>query len=200
MQSNSLSLLLICSQLGLEDESIKPLTLREWNPIVRKMQVIGIRPSDLVSLSDPDLSQKLDIDTGLASRVSRLLSREIQTELDRLASIGIQPLTRADPDYPEKYRQRLKDSAPPSCFTQEKRLSLGSLASRWSDRVTWMRRGRNAQNLWGTPAGCQVRSCIRVVQKGWTHSAWTAPSMHVELLWAYWRLTWNEQYGVGRMH
>jgi predicted Rossmann fold nucleotide-binding protein DprA/Smf involved in DNA uptake len=126
MNPDSLSLLLLCSQLGLEDESAKPLTLREWNPIVRKMQAASLYPSDLVSLSTPELHLKLDIDTELASRISHLLSRDnIQSELNRLASIGIQPLTRADSNYPEKYRQRLKDSAPPVLFFAGEKALLG---------------------------------------------------------------------------
>ena len=125
MNPDSLSLLLICSQLGLADESIKPLTLREWNPLMGRMQSVSLRPSDLITLSEPDFHLKLDIDAGLASRILQLLSRDIKPELNHLASIGIQLLTRADPDYPEKYRQHLKDSAPLVLFYAGEKALLG---------------------------------------------------------------------------
>ncbi len=122
---DSLSLLLLCSQLGLDDDSVKPLTLREWNPLVRKMQAASLRPSDLPALSESDLRSKLDLDPDLLTRISYLLSRDLRPHLSRLASLGIFPLTRADSDYPEKYRQRLKDSAPAVLFYAGEKALLG---------------------------------------------------------------------------
>lgn len=125
MHPDSLTLLLLCSQLGLDDDSVKPLTLREWNPLVRKMQAASLRPSDLPRLSDADLRSKLDLDEQLVTRIAYLLSREIQSNLKRLESLGIFPLTRADSDYPEKYRSRLKDSAPAVLFYAGEKALLG---------------------------------------------------------------------------
>ncbi|MFZ5911847.1 MAG: DNA-processing protein DprA [Chloroflexota bacterium] len=125
MNPDSLTLLLLCSHLGLNDDSVKPLTLREWNPLVRKMQAASLRPSDLPRLSDSDLRLKLDLDTEHATRLSYLLSRDIQPNLTRLSSLGIFPLTRADADYPEKYRSRLKDSAPAVLFYAGEKALLG---------------------------------------------------------------------------
>lgn len=125
MKPDSLALLLLCSQLGLDDDSVKPLTLREWNPLARKMQAASLRPSDLIHLPDSDLRLKLDLDPELVTRISSLVSRDIQHELNRLKSIGIFPLTRADLDYPEKYRQRLKDSAPAVLFYAGEKALLG---------------------------------------------------------------------------
>jgi predicted Rossmann fold nucleotide-binding protein DprA/Smf involved in DNA uptake len=127
MHPDSLSLLLICSQLGLEDESIKPLTLREWNPLVRKMQAASIHPGDLPALTQSDLQNKLNIPPELATRIVLLLERRaaLAISLERLNNLGILPLTRADPDYPEKYRLRLKDSAPPVLFYAGEKALLG---------------------------------------------------------------------------
>jgi len=122
---DSLALLLLCSQLGLDEDSVKPLTLREWNPLVRKMQAASLRPSDLLRLPDSDLRSKFDLDEQFASRISYLISRDIQPNLSRLASLGIFPLTRADSDYPEKYRSRLKDSAPAVLFHAGEKALLG---------------------------------------------------------------------------
>jgi predicted Rossmann fold nucleotide-binding protein DprA/Smf involved in DNA uptake len=127
MNPDSLTLLLLCSQLGLDDDAVKPLTLREWNPIVRKLQAASLRPSDLLGLPDSDLRSKLDLDPDLLTRISYLLSRtdDLQRELRRLESLGIFPLTRADADYPEKYRSRLKDSAPAVLFYAGEKALLG---------------------------------------------------------------------------
>ncbi|MEW5939194.1 MAG: DNA-processing protein DprA, partial [Chloroflexota bacterium] len=125
MHPDSLTLLLLCSQLGLDDDSVKSLTLREWNPLVRKMQAASIRPSDLLGFSQPDLRTRLDLDKEFLTRISQLLSRDIQSDLERLESLGIFPLTRADADYPEKYRSRLKDSAPAVLFYAGEKALLG---------------------------------------------------------------------------
>ncbi len=123
MNPDSLALLLLCSHLGLDDDSAKPLTLREWHPLYRRLQAASLRPSDLLTVSTGD--SPLDLSSDETARITSLLSRDIQHEIKRLASLGIYPLTRADPDYPERYRTRLKDSAPAVLFYAGERALLG---------------------------------------------------------------------------
>lgn len=92
---------------------------------MRKMQAASLRPSDLFQQPIHDLRLKLDLDTQYATRITQLISRDIEHELTRLASLGISPLTRADLDYPEKYRQRLKDSVPAVLFYAGEKALLG---------------------------------------------------------------------------
>ncbi len=127
MNPDSLALLLLCSQLGLNDDSLKSMTLREWNPLARKLQAASLRPADLLQQSEPDLRSKLALDAELVTRILQLVSRsdEFQNELDRLAFFGIFPITRADKDYPERYRQRLKESAPAVLFYAGEKALLG---------------------------------------------------------------------------
>ncbi len=124
--TDSLALLLLCSQLGLEADSAKALTLREWNPLARKLQAAALRPADLLQFSETDLT-RLDISAEYASRILELCARTetVQLELTRLARLGIFPLTRADSDYPRRYRERLKDSAPPVLFYAGEKALLG---------------------------------------------------------------------------
>ena len=124
---DALALLLLCSQLGLDDDSIKPLTLREWNPLARKMQAASIRPADLLEFTQADLQTRIELPTEYATRITQLVERSnnLQRELNCLASLGIYPLTRADADYPERYRQRLKDSAPAVLFYAGEKALLG---------------------------------------------------------------------------
>lgn len=123
LSPDSLALLLLCSQLGVDDDSAKPMTLREWNPLVRGLQAASLRPSDLLAVSTGDSPMQLSPDE--ATRIASLVSRDIQHELHRLESLGIYPLTRADSDYPECYRQRLKDSAPTVLFYAGEKALLG---------------------------------------------------------------------------
>jgi predicted Rossmann fold nucleotide-binding protein DprA/Smf involved in DNA uptake len=123
LTQDSLTLLLLCSQLGLDDDSVKPLTLREWNPLVRRLQAASLRPADLLAVSIT--SSPLELSPDEHQRIHALLSRDIQPALKRLEAIGIYPLTRADKDYPEKYRLRLRDSAPAVLFYAGEKALLG---------------------------------------------------------------------------
>jgi predicted Rossmann fold nucleotide-binding protein DprA/Smf involved in DNA uptake len=123
LTQDSLTLLLLCSQLGLDDDSVKPLTLREWNPLARRLQAASLRPADLLAVSIT--SSPLELSPDEHQRIHALLSRDIQPALKRLEAIGIYPLTRADKDYPEKYRLRLRDSAPAVLFYAGEKALLG---------------------------------------------------------------------------
>ncbi|MCK6583371.1 MAG: DNA-processing protein DprA [Anaerolineales bacterium] len=128
MNPDSQTLLLLCSQLALPSEpEFPPLTLREWNPLARKLQSANLRPADLLGLSQSDLQIKLDIPAEHATRIARLLERSgaLAITLERLNNLGIHPLTRADKDYPERYRSRLKDSAPAVLFYAGEKALLG---------------------------------------------------------------------------
>ncbi len=120
-------LLLLCSQLGLDDDSAKALTLREWNPLARKLQSKTLRPGALLEMNTSDLQSQLALTPGEAERITDLLERSgaLAILLERLKSLGIHPLTRADSDYPQRYRQRLKDSAPAVLFYAGEKALLG---------------------------------------------------------------------------
>jgi predicted Rossmann fold nucleotide-binding protein DprA/Smf involved in DNA uptake len=123
LHPDSLALLLLCSRLGLDDDSVKPLALREWNTLARKLQAASLRPSDLLAVSITD--SPLELSTDERERITVLASREIQRDLTRLEGLGIFPISRADKDYPEKYRSRLKDSAPTVLFYAGEKALLG---------------------------------------------------------------------------
>ena len=123
LSSDSLALLLLCSQLGLDDDTVKPLILREWNPLARRLQAASLGPSDLLATSTNN--SPLELSSDERARITSLLSRDIQRELNHLETHGIYPITRADSDYPERYRQRLKDSAPAVLFYAGEKALLG---------------------------------------------------------------------------
>jgi len=128
ISSDSQTLLLLCSQLGLPSEpEFSPLTLREWNPLARKLQALSLRPADLLDLSQTELQTRFELSKEHATRVTRLLERSgaLAIVLERLNNLGIYALTRADKNYPEKYRSRLKDSAPAVLFYAGEKALLG---------------------------------------------------------------------------
>lgn len=124
---DSLVLVLLCSQLGLKSDSVKALTLRDWNPLARKLQTASLRPASLLTVSMSALQSKLGLSSDEVTRLEELLSRtdDLSHELERLARLGIHTLTRADVDYPQRYRQRLKDSAPSVLFYAGEKALLG---------------------------------------------------------------------------
>lgn len=128
LSADSQVILLLCSHLGLSpDPDTAPFTLRDWNPLARKLQAISLRPGALLDLSEQDLVIQLGVSSEEASRISRLLQRRgsLAIELERLESLGIRVLIRADEDYPLRYRQRLKDAAPAVLFYAGNRELLG---------------------------------------------------------------------------
>jgi predicted Rossmann fold nucleotide-binding protein DprA/Smf involved in DNA uptake len=125
---DALAILLICTRLGLpSDPDPAPLTLKDWNPLVRRLQAFSLHPGDLPGLSAADLQTRLSLTREESARLAGLLERSeaLDMALDRLESIGIHPLTRADQDYPLRYRQRLKESAPIVLFYAGEKALLG---------------------------------------------------------------------------
>ena len=126
---DSQAMLLLCSHLGLSNNAdLAPLTLREWNPLARRLAASALaRPAGLLGLEAGDLKNALDLPDAEAQRMARLLARGggLAIELERLANLGIHPLTRTDSEYPKRYRERVKESAPLVLFYSGNKELLG---------------------------------------------------------------------------
>ena len=117
--TDSQTILLLCSHLGLpSNPDSAPFTLGDWNSLAKKLQTASMRPSNLLGLTSDDMIKQLGLSLQEIERIASLLQRSgsLAIELERLASIGIHVVTRADSDYPGRYRQRLKESAPSILF------------------------------------------------------------------------------------
>jgi len=129
LTADSQTMLLLCSRLGLSDETgPKPLTLREWNSLARKLPGSSLgTPGGLLGLSVDALRTELPLSDNEAERLARLLSRGggLAIELERLESLGIWVVTRADAHYPRRLKQRLKRAAPAILFGAGERALLG---------------------------------------------------------------------------
>jgi predicted Rossmann fold nucleotide-binding protein DprA/Smf involved in DNA uptake len=119
---------LLCSHLVLPTGiDLAPLTLREWNPLARRLQVASLQPGDLLGLNLAELQSRLELNTEESNRLSNLLGRieMLGFSIERLESLGIHILTRSDADYPTRYQQRLQDSAPLVLFCAGETALLG---------------------------------------------------------------------------
>lgn len=120
LTNDALAMIMLCSRIGLDpDPNPKPLTLREWNPLAKKIATSPLKtPGALLGLSVSELQKALDVDQLNAEALWILMDRSgvIAIELERLESIGVKVITRADKNYPERYLKRLKDSAPTILF------------------------------------------------------------------------------------
>ena len=119
ISADSQAILMLCSYLGLPPKPYPaPLTLREWNPLARKLVAASLRPGNLLGGSAAEIATILGDPIDKTERLAILLDRggALAIELDRLASLGIWAWTRADEKYPPRYRQRLRESAPMVLF------------------------------------------------------------------------------------
>lgn len=108
--------LLLGSRLAIrKDTDLLPFSLREWNNLERK-----IKNSELVShvelleLDMVEIQKNLGLSVEEAQRIVELLKRYdmLDQTLDYYAEKGIHVLTRYEELYPQRYHDRLKDSAP----------------------------------------------------------------------------------------
>ncbi len=132
LSADAQAILLICSSLGLPREAadgLTPLRQDEWNELARSIADSELaRPGALLEGELGAVAPALGLAPALTERLRRLLSRggQLAIELERLASVGIWVLTRADEDYPSGLRQKLGGKAPVVLFGAGDRAALGA--------------------------------------------------------------------------
>ncbi|MGH8058271.1 MAG: DNA-processing protein DprA, partial [Candidatus Entotheonellia bacterium] len=116
------AILLLCSSLGLPrgiSDEVKPLRQDEWNDLARRIADSGLkRPGALLEADPESLRDVLRLSSALIERLQRLLTRggPLAIELERLSSVGIWALTRADESYPKRLKQILGAKSPSVLF------------------------------------------------------------------------------------
>jgi len=113
------AILLITSYLSKDlDINTKPLSITEWNEVVRWLQSKKIAPEDLL-MGNPESI----FDSWIESKISKqriidLLDRKmaLALKLEKWTKAGIWIINRGDPEYPESIKNTLKDKVPPILF------------------------------------------------------------------------------------
>ena len=109
------AILLLCGVFG-KDSSEKPLTPTEYSRMASWLFRTGIRPGDLLrkeDIADAAAGSKID-----RQRLESLLDRGVKLgfAVEEWQRNGIWIISRSDEDYPTKFKQHLKDKAPPLLF------------------------------------------------------------------------------------
>lgn len=114
---NTEAILLLAAPLliGKKEESVRPLTPKEYRELATALIEIGRQPADL--LQDSSLLGNI-AQGSVMERVSKLLNRGLQLAqaLDMWSQRGIKVLSRADHEYPRRLKMRLKENAPPLLY------------------------------------------------------------------------------------
>lgn len=119
LTDNNMVTLLLTTSLGLNDKSLKPLSLGAWNKLVRSIVASDIKePKVLLELNEDEIKNMLNLNEEEAKRIYQLLGRGafLAIELEDMNKRGIYTLCRGDKFYPKLIKQKLKDIAPPVIF------------------------------------------------------------------------------------
>lgn len=109
------AIILLCGIFG-KDRDLKPLSLTEYSSLVRWLINANMRPGDLLQ---QDLIDESSVGAGIdKKRLESLLGRGVQLgfAVEEWQRNGIWIISRSDTDYPLRYKQHLKDKAPPLLF------------------------------------------------------------------------------------
>jgi hypothetical protein len=98
-----------------KENQIYPLTAREWSDVAQKIYKADIKPKDIRSKSQDEITRILDLEPKLSERIVKLLNRSGQVvfELEKYRTRGYELLTRADTDYPKKLKETMLKEMPP---------------------------------------------------------------------------------------
>lgn len=112
---DSLAILLLCSNIGLnslkgKETNYKSFSDKEWIKLSQRIVKSEVkRPSALFNLSQIEIQDYLQLPINTAERIKYLLGRtgSLTLELEKLSSMGIWVITRADPAYPKRLKKFL---------------------------------------------------------------------------------------------
>lgn len=113
------AILLLTSYLSKDlDKDTKPLSITEWNEVVRWMQTKKLAPEDFL-VGNPESI----LETWIESKVSKqriidLLDRKmaLALKLEKWTKAGVWIINRSDAEYPESIKNTLRDKVPPILF------------------------------------------------------------------------------------
>jgi len=120
------AVLLLTAALGKRSNAtVKPLLPSEYSALAESLLKLNLRPADLLGDASAGAIEALLVEMPVgkreritADRVARLLERGglLSLALTRWTGAGLWVVSRADAEYPARYKRVLKNSAPPIVF------------------------------------------------------------------------------------
>lgn len=111
---------------------VKPLSINEWARLTTWLKDRGLQPSSLLAGDFRNLLRDWPEKTVTLSRLEGLLDRGVAlaSALEKWQCAGLWILTRSDPEYPYRLKQRLAFLSPPVLFGcgNKQLLNKGGLA------------------------------------------------------------------------
>src|SRR3569833_383782 len=107
-------LLFTCYFAKEADRIHKPLSLTEWNKLVRWLQTKDLNPEQFLTGEPANLLVGWNDQSISKNRLLGLLERKaaLALALDKWTRAGVWVISRGEPGYPIKIRERLKGLAP----------------------------------------------------------------------------------------
>ena len=118
LSEDSLAIILLCSNFLVSKKVLdtpKPLTIKEWDTISTKLRNSLLeRPKAFFHSSPNEWRENLELNNEQIERIQRLLAQggQLGVELDRLKSLGIWVTTRAETNYPSRFKKILREKSP----------------------------------------------------------------------------------------
>lgn len=112
------TLLLTCYFSKTSNENAKPLTNTEWGRFALWLKEKSTSPADLLE-ADPNALLSGWYDERVSTeRILQLLNRghSLALAVEKWQRAGLWVVTRSDPEYPKRLKQRLKTASPPVLF------------------------------------------------------------------------------------
>lgn len=120
LSEDSVAVTLICSNLAISKTAdLKPYTITEWNVLANKLINSSIKkPANLLKSTREEIEKTLYLNSYEVDRLLELLSRgaNFAIEVEELMNKGIRIITRADKEYPAKFKSKLKKKSPPVLY------------------------------------------------------------------------------------
>ena len=133
LSPNAQAILLLTAPLiaGKRKRPVKPLSASEYRDLARHLHDTGREPADLFESDTAEACSGLQMTVG-SERLHLLLGRGflLAQAMERWCARAIWVVTRADPDYPQRLKSRLRHNAPPVLYGcgNPNRLNGGGLA------------------------------------------------------------------------
>ncbi len=133
LHKDTQSALLLCGYFSRQRKSdVKPLSLTEYNVVASWLKGQDMRPADLLSQEGQESLQVWRDQKVSLERLQELLGRGVALgfAVEKWTSQGIWVISRGDPRYPQKLKERLRSRAPVLLYGvgNIELLNLGGLA------------------------------------------------------------------------